>query len=156
MADIQLGHGVVFGQVAVTAFTRGTTEALATAGATPVAVIITDMSFNKSSSMEETADADGDIAQVTYHGFKSSLTIQCYPYGATRAAANTANALPNVGDVVKIVAGTTQDADIAATAGTFWSISSASKQRTNSAKASWTLECSKWGGITDVSQVAAS
>lgn len=151
MAEIQLGHAVVWGQTAVTALTKGTTQAGAS---TAVAVKITGMSFSKSSSVDETVDASGDFGNVTLHGFKKTLSIECYPYGSSVSAANTANALPDVGDVLKIVAATTQDVDIAATAGTYWTILQADKARTNTAKTMWTLQCAKWTGISSHDQLS--
>lgn len=155
MAEIQIGTAVAWGAPAITSFKTGSTQTAATA-ATAKSYYITSLQLSKNRSMDETADADGDIVNVTMYGATDEATIEVFPYGSSLANAKTANALPAIGDVLKITpASDTDDADLATAAAGYWSIVSASKSRTNSSKVSFSLGLKRWGGISDVSQYAA-
>ena len=153
MAAIQLGTAVVWGAPDITSLKTGTTQTLATA-ATARAIIVTGLSLSRSRQMDETTDADGDVVAGVMHGQSEECTIECFPASTSIANAKTANALPAIGDVLKVTpASDTEDADFATAAAGYWSIIGASKNRTNTSKTTWSLTCKRWGGISDVSQL---
>ncbi len=158
MAAIQIGTAVVWGAPALSSLKTGSTQSNATV-ASARALIVTGISVTPSRQMEETADADGDIVAAVLYGHTTECTVECFPADSTIANGKTANALPAIGDVLKFTtASATEEADIAATSETgsyvgFWCIVGASKNRTNTAKTTWTLTLKRWGGISDVSQL---
>lgn len=153
MAAIQLGTAVVFGMPALTSIKNGTTEAGATS-ASALAYIITGLSLTNNRSVEETADADGDIVNATFYGQTTDATLECFPADTSIANAKTANVLPAVGSVLKITPSSdTEDADLATAAVGYWTVTAASKTRSNTAKATFSLTLKRWGGISSHSQL---
>lgn len=153
MAAIQIGTAVVWAVPAITSLKTGTTQTAATA-ATARPLIVTGFSLSKVRQIDETADADGDIVAVVGHGKSESCSIECFPADTTVANAKTANALPEPMDVLKITPSSdTEDADLATAANGYWCITEVSKNRSNTSKATWTLTCRRWGGISDVSHI---
>lgn len=154
MAAVQIGTAIVWGIPTVTSLKTGSTEANALA-ATARALVVTGVSVSESRQVDETLDADGDISAVVMYGQSKEAQVECFPTASTIADAKTANALPAVGDVIQVVlSSATEDIDFGTTSGgTYWTITGASKNRSNTAKATWTLTLKKWGGISSQSQL---
>ncbi len=153
MAAIQIGTAVVFGMPALTSLKTGTTEAAATS-ASALAYTITGLTLTKNRSVEESMDADGDIVNATFYGQTEEATIECFPADTSIANAKTANALPAIASVLKITPSSdTADADLATAAVGYWTITGASKTRSNSAKTTFSLTLKRWGGISSHSQL---
>lgn len=149
----QIGTAVVFGIPDITSIKSSNTETNADA-ASALGLIVTGISISKTRSMEETADADGDIVNVCLYGQSEEASIECFPQSTTTSGAKSANALPTVGNVIAITPnGDTEEADLAVSANKYWTITGVSKNRSNTSKATWTLTCKRWGGISDQSQV---
>jgi hypothetical protein len=156
MAAIQIGTAVVFGMPNITALATGTTEAGAS---TALAYIVTGLTLTKNRSVEESMNADGDIVNATFYGQTEEATIECFPADSTStislADAKTANALPTIGSVLKITpSGDTEDVDLATTADGYWTITGASKTRSNTSKVTFSLNLKRWGGISSQSNVS--
>ena len=149
MAEIQVGgKAVVFGLPLFTLDT-GTTAA----PTTDVAVYITEVQYEKAADMEETRNEAGEVSNITYYNANETCTITCYPYGTDRSAANTANALPAIGSVVGVTGTTANDTDIGTTEKE-WTLTAASKSRSQTGKAVWTLTLRRFAGLTSYYQLS--
>lgn len=155
MAEIQVGgHAVVFGMPAFTV-DSGTADP----ATTDVAVYITEVQVEKASDLEETRNGDGEVVNLTYYNANETCTVTCYPYGTTAANAKTANALPAIGSVIGISGeSATEDPDISNTGTTpwekSWTITGASKSRSQTGKVVWTLNLKRFAGISSYSQLS--
>lgn len=153
MAALNIGTGVVWAMPDITSLKTGATQTAATA-ATARSITITSLSLTKNRQVDETMDADGDVVAAVFYGESTDMTLECFPSASSISSAKTANALPSVGDVLKITpASDTEDADVATASAGYWTITAASKSRSNTTKTTWSLTCKRWGGISDHSQL---
>jgi hypothetical protein len=145
----QIGaHAVVFGLPDAGA---DTVKVGTTASPTSWAFKITGVDYRKEADEETTQNETGDVLNSTSYNFRERLTLTGYPYGANTAAAITANLLPTIGHLVRLTGSnaTNDDADWAlASTGTDWKLTGASKALTNAGKATITLECVRYAGIS--------
>lgn len=151
---IQIGTAVVWTIPTISSIKTGLTETAAD-GATGRALIVTSISISKSGQLDETMNATGDIVAAMIYGQSEECTIECFPASTTIALAKSANALPSIGDVIRIeITGDTEEADMTTAANRYWTITAASKNRTNTSKTTWSLTLRRWGGISDQSQLS--
>lgn len=141
MASVQQGtFAVVFGLPTGTSFTFA---------GSAVGIRATGYDVSREAEKEETRDEDGEIVNIVTFGGRRKVTVQCYPYGSSKANGVTANALPAPGSYAAIISTGSHDTDAtAASTGIVYRIDSASKSVTNSGKVTWTLNLERVDGIS--------
>lgn len=101
---------------------------------------------------EEVTVVDGETVNVTKFNGRQTLNLTGYPYGATTAAAISANVLPKPGQLLRCTGSSGADDDpdwIAASTGTDWCIQTCQKTVTSNGKVTMTITAMRWDGITD-------
>ena len=153
MPDLQVGgKAVVWGVPAITM-----QKGIIVDPATSIGVYITDVNFEHQQDVEETRLPSGDVVNLCFYNQRQQCTISCFPYGATKGAAQTEdNLMPLPGWALGLTDLANSDPMIAGTTETQWLVTAASKQRTNTAKSQWNLTLTKYVGISTYASLAAS
>jgi hypothetical protein len=86
----------------------------------------------------ELKDRNGEIASVYYYNGRTTLSLKCYPSGASASA----TALPSIGEKVAVAAAT--DSDIAGD----WICNSISKARTSEGIVEFDIGLISYDGVT--------
>ena len=99
---------------------------------------VTGEDLGKEADKEEIRDGDGEIKSVYIYNGRKTLSLKCYPSGASADATS----LPGVGDIVTVTSG---DSDVSGN----WICDSASKARKQDGIVEFDISLINYDGITE-------
>jgi len=149
----QGGFATFFGSPALLAYSSSSVGGIkfgTTATPTAVTAKIVSLSATPVAQEEETMDDTGETVHISTFGKKLQVELSGYFHGTTRAAAATAQQVPEINTVVVLTnAGGDRDIDaVAADAGKTYLLKAFSWTSTNSGKATFTATLRTEPGIS--------